>query len=175
MRYSIFRFKFSYTGEKENGDLTKKKLELLAQCANYTDAEKLVNSIIEKREFSRYDECDYEIIKTKIVLGNILLNDSVAEEENITCGLSESFFDDEQAGFFLIKVKIFGGEDEKDSTEEYLVPASTSAAADRYLKDYMNKKYKMTSDSFKVVSNKLDNADSLFMLPEVVEAKRRPL
>lgn len=176
MRQSIYRLKFSYTGEKENGDLTKKKLELLAQCANYTDAEKLVNAIIERGDYSRYGECAYEIVKTKYFLSNVLLNDAVAEEDKVLCGLSESYFEDEQAGFFVLKVKEFAkNEEDKDTTEEFIIPALTSAAADKSLKEYLRAKYDMASDMFKVISNKLDNADSIFMLPEVVEAKRKPL
>lgn len=44
----IFELKFTYNGEREDGELAKKKLKVLTQCFNYTEAEQLVQTIIDK-------------------------------------------------------------------------------------------------------------------------------
>lgn len=161
---SIFRLKFSYKGERKGGELAKKKLEVLAQCCSYTEAEKLAHSLIEKEEMEKYEDCEYEIMLTKLGVNDILLNNVLKGEEEKIMGLVELFFSGEQDGVFLIKTKFFGkSEKEKDTTCEYLVPGSTINEAVIYLKKYLVNRCGNATSDFTVSSSKIDNAENLYL------------
>ena len=52
----VFEIKFAYKGENEKGELSKKKLNVLAQCTNYTEAEKLAHTLIAIQELEKFEK-----------------------------------------------------------------------------------------------------------------------
>ena len=169
---SIFRLKFSYKGEKNDGELAKKKIEVLAQCSSYTEAEKLAYFLIKKEKMEKYENCEYEIVLTKLSVNSILLNDVLQREDNKVMGLVELFFSGEQDGMFLIKTKFFGkDEKEKDTSCDYLVPGHTINGAVTYLKKYLINGCGNSESDFTVSSSKIDNVENLYLSEIVYENK----
>lgn len=165
----IYRIKFTYTEETETGKVVKKKMECLAQCVNYTDAETLANVIIDREGF---DNVSYEIIKTKIESYSILLNNLLDTDEKLTCKLNELFFSGEEDTFVCVKVNIFATpENDKDTKEEYIIPAKSNVAAIDYLAKYLSKVQEMTADKYVVEESKRDKAEILFLEPAIYESK----
>ena len=68
----VFEIKFAYKGENEKGELSKKKLNVLAQCTNYTEAEKLAHTLIAIQELEKFEECIYNISLTNYSVSNVL-------------------------------------------------------------------------------------------------------
>lgn len=163
---SIFRLKFSYKGEKNDGELGKNKLEVLAQCWSYTEAEKLAHSLIKREDMEKYENCEYEIVLTKLSVKDILLNNVLQCEEDKVMNLVELFFSGEQDGIFLIKTKFFGKED-KDTTCSYLVPGNTINDAVTYLKKYLVNRCGYATSDFIVSSSKIDNAENLYLTESI--------
>lgn len=171
---TLFRLKFTYMGDDEKGGTEKCKLEVLAQCTNYTEAEMLVNRIIDKNCLERYEECDYEITLTKIEIGNVLVNSVLCEEKEHVMKLSELYFSGEQDGVFPIKVKFFGDKElkEKDVTSIFLVPGVTINTAIVYLKKYLVNKKGYKNDDFIVIGSSLDKAENIYLLPSDYDKKK---
>lgn len=167
----IFRLKFAYKGEKDDGKLTKKKLEVLAQCVNYTDAETLASQIIKNEEMNKYEECEYEIVLTKLKLENILLNDTMYDGDEVQ-NLKELYFSGEQDGIFQIKARFLAkDEGEKDTSDDYLVPGETINDAVTYLKKYLVNVCGYKVAGFTISSSKVDNAENLYLKESVYEKK----
>lgn len=171
---TLFRIKFAYVGEDGKGELGKRKLEALAQCVSYTDAETLAIEIAKKNEMSKYESYDYEIIKTNLNISNVLVNHVLGEEDELVKWLSELYFSGETDGVFPIKVKFFGNkeEKEKDVTEIYLVPEVTINAAIVYLKRFLVEKKQCKLDQFIVIGSSLDKAENIYLSPNVYDEKK---
>lgn len=171
---SVFRIKFVYSGEEMDGSVVKKRLEVLAQCTTYTEAEKLANVIIERNNMERFDECSYEIILTKIAIGDILYNTVLNEDTTLVMGLSELFFEGELDAIYSIRVKFFGNKEEKtkDTVSEYLVPGETINDAVNYIKKFLKNKRGMADGTFCVLQSKVDNMENLYLMPIVLDAKK---
>ena len=174
---TLFRIKFTYVGEDEKGEMGKRKLEVLAQCANYTDAEALTLEIAKKNEMSKYEDYDYEITKTNLNICNVLVNHVLGEEEDPVKGLAELYFSGETDGVFPIKVKFFGNkeEKEKDVTEIYLTPGVTMNAAIVYLKRFLVEKKQCKLDSFIVIGSSLDKAENIYLVPDTYDKKKEDI
>lgn len=171
---TLFRIKFSYKGEDQKGEITKKKLEVLAECVNYSDAEMLAERLIELEKMNKYEPSEYEITLTKIEVNNVLVNNILNESDDYVKGLSELFFSGEQDSVYSIKVKFFGDKSakEKDTTSIYLVPGRTIDSAVSYIKKYLvnNKCYALID--FMVIGSALDKAENIYLLPKTYDSKR---
>lgn len=170
----VFELKFSYKGENEDGEMQKKKLNVLAQCTNYTDAEKLVHTIITKEEMEKFEDCSYTISLTNFLVSNILVNDTLQESDDLVMGLTETFFVKEEDGVFAVKVKFFGDKEakEKDITDTLLVPGSNINNAILYLKKFLINKKGYQSCDFTVMGSNITNAESLYLEPSIFDSKK---
>lgn len=169
---SIFRLKFAYKGEKDNGKIVKKKLEVLAMCVNYTDAEKLAVLLAKNNGMDTFETHEYEIVLTKLSLSNILVNNTLENDGTKVNDLVELFFSGAQDGLFLIKAKFFAkSDDDKDTTEDYLVPGATINEAVTYLKKYLINGCGNMPNDFTISSSKIDNAENLYLTESVYNNK----
>lgn len=169
---SIFRLKFAYKGEKDGGKITKKKLEVLAQCVNYTDAEKLAATLANINEMDKYEAHEYEIVLTKLNINNILLNDTMENDGDKVNELVELFFSGERDGVFLIKAKFFAmSEGDKETSDDYLVPGSSINDAVTYLKKYLVNTCGRALSDFTISSSKIDNAENLYLTESAYNSK----
>ena len=93
----VFEIKFAYKGENEKGELSKKKLNVLAQCTNYTEAEKLAHTLIAIQELEKFEECMDQLAeydpKTYVTIYKDLTKHMIPKqsEVSVTHGLDEDF------------------------------------------------------------------------------------
>lgn len=169
----VFEIKFAHKGENEDGELQKKKLKILAQCTNYTEAEKLATTLITVKEFEKFEECTYTISLTNFAVANVLINDTICESEDKMMGLVETFFAYEENGIFAIKVKFFGNKEAKvkDTTESYLVPGFGINNAINYLRKFLVNKKGYQKCDFTIMGSNLTDAENLYLVPSVFDAK----
>ncbi len=167
--YYLFKLKFAYKGENEKGELENKKLQVLAQCCNYTDAEKLALCIVERDNLDQFECADPEIVRMKTPVSGILLNDTVEHGKDLTCKLVELFFPNTGDAWFNVKVDVENVVDEKVKTskEEYLLPAKSTTDAIGKLAPHMNMR------DYKVTHTSLDQSELVYLTPETVETKTR--
>lgn len=170
----IFELKFTYNGEREDGELAKKKLKVLAQCFNYTEAEQLVQTIIDKYNLEKFDECSYSISVTNYSISNVLVNDVLQEADKLVMKLTELFFKNEEDGLFIIKTKFFGDKaaKEKDITESYIVPGLNINNAIMYLKKWLINKCEYKATDFTILGSNNSNTEYLYLAPSVYDSKR---
>lgn len=167
--YYLFKIKFSYQGENENGEMENKKLQVLAQCCNYTDAEKLAFCIIERDSLDKFECSDPEIVRLKTPVSGILLNDTVDTSDELTCKLVEVFFPSEGDSWYVVKIDVESVIDEKVKVnkEEYLLPASSTTDAIKKLGPCMQMR------DYRVTHTSIDRSELIYLTPETVEAKKR--
>lgn len=131
----MFRLKLTYQAEnQETGDVEKIKEEILVQCVNYTDAETLLNKVIEHYDMAKLAPVVYEIVKCKFDVQDIYLNsltDCDSDDTPLTCGRLNVFFANESHGLYAVDTIIFGDKSlkEKDIKTTYLIPAEDPADA----------------------------------------------
>lgn len=176
--YSLFRLKLQYkTDNQETGDVEKAKMEILAQCVNYTDAEKVVNKIAKLYNMNKYEPMIYEIVKTKFDATQIVADGVLQTEymegvnQKLTCGLVQHFFENENEGLFAVDTTIFGNkeEKEKDVKTTYFIPAINVADAhDRAKKVLAYNGHDL--DDCLVSGAKLDKAEYIYLRPSTSES-----
>jgi len=168
---SLFKIKFAYKAENEKREIEKKKLQVMAYCANYTEAESLAMKLIEKENMAKYECDDPEIIRSKTPLCNVLLNDSMTADNILLNGLSELFFENDGDALFIVKVKIFTDlEKGKSFKTEYILPSTSGISAINYVKKYLlYKGYR--SEEFQILSHSIDATESLYLTTESIEQK----
>ncbi len=171
---TIFRLKVQYKSENpETGDLEKTKLEILAQCVNYTDAETLMNKIIEQYDMNKFETCSYEIIKTKFVAGDIYGRTPLIADDNdqLTCGLLQHFFHNDVDGLYAVETIVFGNKDEKekDLKRTMYIPAQNVADAMSVANTILIHEGHNLDDCI-IPSAKLDNAVYIYLLPKTSES-----
>lgn len=158
---SIFRLKFAYKYEAETGDVKKTKLEVFVECNTYTEAESLVYAIAKNKSMDRFEDYSYEIIKTKFSTIDFINNHTLANDEVLIENRIEHFFEGENDGFFIIKVKFIAiDEKEKDTTSQYVVCDKSINSATRFIVDHLKS---LNYSNFVVTDSKLDAADSIFL------------
>lgn len=170
----VFELKFAYKTENGDGEIQKKKLKVLAQCTNYTEAEKLVHTLIAIEEMEKFEECTYSISLTNYSVSNILVNTTLQESDDLVMGLTETFFSNEEDGIFVIKVKFFGDKKakEKDITDNYLVPGANINNAILYLKKFLINKKNYQNCDFTINGSNITNAENLYLVPSVFDSKK---
>lgn len=170
----IFRLKAQYKAENpETGDLEKAKLEILAQCTDYTEAEKLMAKIIEQYNLNKFDPCVYEIIKMKFEAGDIYGCAPLVSEDagKLTCGLLQHFFNNETDGLYAVKTIVFGDkeEKEKDLKRTFYIPAQNVAAAMSVATSILLHEKRNLNDCL-IPSATLDNAVYVYLRPKTSES-----
>lgn len=168
--YSLFRLKLQYKAEnQETGEIEKAKMEILAQCVNYTDAETLVNKLIEQYQMDKLDPCNYEIVKGKFDVSNIV-GTPVLQHDNkdvLTCGLLQHFFSENEDGLYAVDTIVFGdkAKKEKDVKTTYYIPANDAGdAQSRAMKILLMEGNQ--SGNCLVSCVKLDNAEYIYLRPQ---------
>ena len=170
---NLFKIKFAYKGEDEDGGLKKKKLQIICQCVNYTDAEALAMKVMENDGMLKYEHEEPEIIRLKHSVDKLLLNDTMTTCSILVNKLSELYFQGDSDAIFIVKVNIFQDIDSgKGYTEEYMVPEKNGIAAINYVKKYLIHKGR-SSNSFLILSHKIDETESIYMEPDLIEAKMK--
>lgn len=170
---NLFKIKFSYKGENENGAISKKKLQVTAQCINYTDAEALAAKVMENEGMLKYEHDEPEIIKLKTPIYNVLLNDTLTASDTLTNKLAQLYFQGKDDALFIVKAKIFTNIDTgKGNTNEYILPSTSAVSAINYVRKYLIYKG-WTSNQFVIISHKIDNTEFIYMEPELIEAKMK--
>ncbi len=165
---SLFRLKLQYKSEnQETGELEKAKTEILVQCVNYTDAEKLVCEIIKLYNMSKFEPCVYDIVKTKFEAVDVYGSKIMEKEEDLTCGLIQHYFTTDDDGLYAVEAIVFGDKEakEKDLKFTFFIPSTNVA-------DAMNKAKKILEgqgfalDNCLIPSAKLDKAEYVYLRPE---------
>lgn len=169
---SMFRLKIQYKSEsQETGEIKKTKIEILAQCANYTDAERLVNKLIEHYGMDKFEPCSYDITQCKFEVNAIYGNNILKEEsKNLYCNLSCHYFEEKNDGLYAVDVVIFGDKSrkEKDVKDTYYIPASSVAEAMVCAQKILiyNCNY---LDNCLIQNVKLDNAEYIYLASSTSE------
>lgn len=170
---SIFRLKVQYkTDNQETGEVEKIKLEILTQCVNYTDAEAVMNKVIEQYNMNKYEPCVYDIIKTKFEAGDIYGCKAMTADDDakLTCGLLQHFFEDESDGLYAVETIVFGNKDnkEKDLKRTFYISASHVANAMGLATAILQYEGQNMDDCL-IPSAKLDNAAYAYLRPKTSE------
>lgn len=163
----FFRLKFAYRQPNDNGGVEKVKTEMFVECETYTEAEKMAYSVIEKEKFSNYEECEYEIVKTKFKSSDFIDNKTLQidkSNESIN-GLIEHYFSTESDGFYIIKMKLITIDErtgkEKKSPLVCIVSEKSIHNAAATARDYMSKGLV----DFEIVGTQLDPAEAIYLTP----------
>lgn len=168
--YFLFKIKFVYEAEGENGEIEKKKMQVIAQCTCYTDAEKLANKLIERDNLNKLHCTEPEIVRMKTNVSGILLNDTVENDDTEVCGLVEIYFPNENDAWFNVKAKVGYLSDNgktKYVIEEYLIPASNTTEAIKFLIP------KLSANDYTITQTLMDTSELIYLMPYVVESKRK--
>lgn len=170
---SMFRLKVQYKSVNQaTGKDEKKKLEILVQAENYTEAEAVLYKVAEQYQFGKLEPYTYDIIKTKLLAGDVYdYHGMVTDSENkLTCGLIQHFFEPHY-GLYSVNTVVYGDKDidEKDLKETYYIPAlnvSDAMSAAMAILKYYNHDF----SECHVPSAKLDNAIYIYLRPYTSEA-----
>lgn len=171
---SIFRLKVQYKAEnQETGEVEKIKLEILAQCVNYTDAEAVMNKVIEQYQMNKFEPCIYDIVKTKFEANDIYGCEPMSADDNtnLTCGLLQHFFEDESDGLYAVDNVVFGNKEdkEKDLKRTFFIPAKDTADATSAAVAILNYEGRDMNDCL-ISSVKLDHAEYIYLRPKTSES-----
>lgn len=167
---NIYRLKFAYKGVEDDGSVKLFKVECLAECTSYTEAEKVAYAIADRENMSRFDDYTYEIIKTKLTTGQIVDNGTLEHSQTLVCGLTEHFFRGDYDGMFLIKAKSECVDEKgktKGVTDEYLVCDKTIVSAINCIKQHLQSIAPASTTT--VLSSKLDMADKLLVSSPITQ------
>lgn len=166
----MFRLKLAYQAEnQETGEVEKVKEEILVQCVNYTDAETLMNKVIEHFSMNKLCPVVYEIVKCKFASSEIYLNSLIecdSDDTPLTCGRLNCFFVDGSHGLYSVDTIVFGDKasKEKDLKTTYLIPAKDPA--DATMRAKMILKYDNHQEEDIAVTNvKYDKAGNFYFDP----------
>ena len=132
----FYLLKLQYEGEDAlTGDIKKMKKEYLAECINYTDAEKLVGELIVDEEMNKFSTAQYEIQKLKI--NDLKYSEHLSIEEDSLGGLTELFFED-GARFYKVKVEEPDDSGDRPKTIKYemFIPAASTGEAENLAKRF---------------------------------------
>lgn len=166
---TMFRLKLAYKAENdETGAIENVKDEMLVECVNYTDAEKVVMQLEKLYDMSKYEPLSYEIVKCKYDFSTIFLNALVNREndDNLICGLVDSFIEDKEHGLYAVDIIMYGDKSikEKDVKETYFIPAINPADAHfRAAKIIQN--YGKNKSDYAILNVKHDKANDILLLP----------
>jgi len=166
----MFRLKLNYQAEnQQTGEVEKLKDEILVECVNYTDAETLLNKVIEHFGMAKLAPVVYEIVKCKFERNSIYLNSLVNcddDEVPLTCGRLNCFFTNPNHGLYSVDTIVFGDKaaKEKDVKETYLIPAEDPADATiraRLILLFLGNH----EDDIAVTNVKYDKASNFYLAP----------
>ena len=166
----MYRLKLAYQAENEtSGEVEKIKEEILVECVNYTNAETLLNKLIEIYSMNKLAPAVYEIIKCKFAANNIYINSLIncdGDDVPLTCGKLNCFFTDRSHGLYVVDTIIFGDKEAKEKDEKitFLIPAKDPA--DATMRAKMILKHDGNKDEDIAVNNvKYDKAGNFYLDP----------
>jgi len=158
----FYLLKLQYEGEDAvTADIKKIKKEYLAECVNYTDAEKLVNELIRDEDMNHFSQAQYEIQKLKIY--DLKYSEHLSAESNSLEDLTELFFED-GARFYKVKVEEPDNSGDKPKTvkSEMFIPAASTGEAEMLAKRF----YVQGT----VINATMMNFENAFVLKQTYEA-----
>lgn len=171
----FFRLKLQYLSENQKtGKIEKKNFEVLAEAVNYTEAEKIVETIIEREDLNRYSQAKYDIKREdKMSVNDFLFNDNLSTDNATICRLIQCYFEDEKSGIYMVEAVIFGDEavGTKDEKIQVWVPAKDIYEAQEYAKKHISQIYTCGSDDFSIAHSKFDKADTVLLTQETFTRK----
>lgn len=166
----MYRLKIAYQAEnKTSGEIEKIKEEILVECVNYTNAEALLNKLIETYSMNKLCPAVYEIIKCKFAADDIYINSLMncdGDDVPLTYGRLNCFFVDESHGLYSVDTIVFGDKElkEKDEKITLLIPAIDPADATMRAKLIL--KHDGNKDEDIAVTNvKYDKAGNFYLDP----------
>lgn len=173
--FQLFRLKLNYQAENQaTGEVEKLKEEIIVECVNYTDAEILLNKIIENFSMNKLAPVVYEIIKCKFSSNDIYLNSLIncdSDEKLLTCGRLNCFFEKDTHGLYVVDTILFGDKSlkEKDVKNTFLIPAEDPADATMRAK-YILLDGNNLEENIAVTNVKYDKAGNFYFKPETFDS-----
>lgn len=166
---TLFKIKFAFKdSNSETGKTKKSKLEVIAQCATYTDAEKLAYQLASDYEMDNVEPYTYEISRLKFSVHDIIYTDVFTYEKgHLVCGLVQNYFEDEKSNLYIVNVCIYG--ENESITRTYCIPAYDVTSAINYVKSRLSS-IGYSREDYNVISAKMDNALELYLLPETFDS-----
>lgn len=130
----FYLLKFQWVEEDpETGRDRKKKMEVLAEAVNYTDAESTANMIIQLEGLEKYVSENPEIIRQKA--GAVCYNSCVLADKGVFDGITEMYV--EQDRFYQVVVNdpvVNEDGEEKMVKITLIIPAKSTSDAEFYAK-----------------------------------------
>lgn len=163
----FYVLKFQYQAEDaQTGDMKKQKQEILAECANYTDAEKLAYALIHDEQWDKYQPVKPEIVRLKI--NDLHTNDCIIAEPDLFDGFAEMYLESQEFHFYQINLDDpytdENGKEKKNKISMF-IPAATTGEAEAYAK-------RLYEDAT-ITATKIMAFTSAFVLPSTLESIRR--
>jgi len=161
--YYKLMFAYKTADIEKDGKVVLKKQEFLAQCVNFTEAEKLVMQLISDYNMNELEESSYDIKKMPKI-SNIIFNGHFGVDENSYHNMVELFFDDRDEHLYQVDMQLGSGD--KPMKDTIYIPAiSTNEAVVKALN-----LYKETSLDAKVLkTGVMELIDAVFVFPETYE------
>ena len=163
----FYLIKFQYMAvDQATGDVKKMKQEILAECLNYTDAEKLAFAYIHDEEMDKFSPCKPEIVRQKV--NDIRLNGNTIIEQDLFNGFSEMYLETNDDHFYQVTANepVANEDGEIKNIKRVLyIPASSTGEAEEYV-------LKMYCDAT-VTSTRTVNFRSAFLLQPTVESLKK--
>jgi len=163
----FYLIKFQYIGvDQATGDMKKKKQEILAECANYTDAEKLAFAYIHDEEMDKYEPCKPEIVRQKV--NDIRINGCVIIEQDLFNGFAEMYLETDDFRFYQVNANDPYENDEGDTKNvkrAMYIPASSTGEAENYA-------LRLYPDAT-ITSTKIVNFKSAFLIQSTIDSLKR--
>lgn len=164
--YSLFRLKFQYNAEdNETKSINKLKLEVLAQCVNYTDAEAVASDLIRMFDMNKFETCVYEIVKAKFqatdILGTPILK---VDNTSLSNALTQHYFENEFEGLWAVEYVVYGDKaaKEKDVKGTLYIPATDMASAMGMARKVIEHNM-LDLSSAQVSCAKIDNVEYIYL------------
>lgn len=136
----FYILKFQFLGaEALSGDLKRQKQEILAECANYTDAEKLAYALIHDEQWDKNGIVKPEIVRLKIK--DLRTNKCVIVEQDLFNGFNEMYLKSDDDHFYQVNLDdpyIDENGKEKQNKVQMFIPAESTGEAESYAKRLYN-------------------------------------
>ena len=167
----LFKIKFRFKEPNDKGELKRAKLDIIAQCENYSEAEQLAIIIAKDYEMDRSEPYSYEIIKLKLSVNDILYSDTTLDyQKDLVLGLVGTYLNNELADIYIVNILVFENEEIKTKSVKrvFCVPAYNAVGAINQVQSWMAS-FKYSQDEYKVINAKVDGASEIYFKPDTFD------
>ena len=167
-----YRIKTEWVSEGENGILQKTKTEELVLATSYTEAEMVAHSIVETQERQKFGSVNIEIIKTKI--NDVLINDILAQETEMTAGLICNYFQESEesgVGLYAVKINNFYIDEKSGKTKRTSETLYTPALGNADTTNRIAEHLKNTMTDYVIRDVKFDKAEAIYLPKDIFQSK----